>query len=185
MPGADEFIDLENNLSEVALALFEAGTVRRARCNGSSTSPSDAVDGCEAAGILLVDDGEVTTAAASSPLVVAVDQMQIDANEGPCLDAATRGSTFYADDLIDDARWPTFGPLAVDAGIRSVLAYSLSAEPAERAQPLLPAPGGVRRHRPRPGPAVRHARPPRPRLRRGTSLRRAADRKPHRGAPHP
>jgi hypothetical protein len=58
--------------------------------------------------------------------VVAIDQMQIDTDQGPCLDASTTGSTYYADDLIDDERWPTFAPLAVDAGIRSVLAYSLS-----------------------------------------------------------
>src|SRR4029078_9653539 len=34
---------------------------------------------------------------------------------------------FYAEDLIDDERWPSFGPSSVAAGIRSVLAYSLSA----------------------------------------------------------
>jgi len=125
VPDAVEFVDLENSFSSVALALFAEGTVRGTlqRIVGLARH---AVDGCEAAGVLLIDDGRATTAAASSELVVAIDQMQIDASEGPCLDAATRGSTFYADDLIDDARWPNFGPLAVNAGIRSVLAYSLS-----------------------------------------------------------
>jgi ANTAR domain/GAF domain len=126
MPDADEVIDLEDNFSRVALALFEAGTVRETLQRIVDLAER-AVDGCEAAGILVVDGGKVTTAAASSALVVAIDQMQIDANEGPCLDASTRGTTFYADDLIDDQRWPNFGPPAVDAGIRSVLAYSLSA----------------------------------------------------------
>jgi hypothetical protein len=69
----------------------------------------------------------VSTIAASSDLVVLVDQLQIDADEGPCLDASRRDDTFCADDLLDDDRWPAFGPVAVAAGIRSVLAYSLSA----------------------------------------------------------
>ncbi|HUP75146.1 MAG TPA: GAF and ANTAR domain-containing protein [Acidimicrobiales bacterium] len=124
MPKADELVDLETNLSEVALALFAPGTVQ-----GTLQRIVDlaerAVDGCDAAGILVVERATVTTAAASSALVVLVDQLQIDANEGPCLDATRRGTTFYAADLVDDARWPTFAPAAMNAGIRSVLAYSL------------------------------------------------------------
>jgi GAF domain-containing protein len=125
--GAEEFLDLESNFSDVATALFAAGTVQ-----GTLQRIVDlaqrAVDGCEAAGILVVTGRTVTTAAASSPLVVVIDQLQIDADEGPCLDASTHGSTFYADDLIDDERWPAFAPAAVTAGIRSVLAYPLSVE---------------------------------------------------------
>jgi GAF domain-containing protein len=126
VPDAERLVDLESSFSEVALALFKAGTV-----GGTLQRIVDlaerAVDGCEAAGILLVDDDKVTTAAASSELVVVVDQMQIDAAEGPCLDASTRRTTVYADDLIDDPRWPTFAPPAVAAGVRSVLAFPLSA----------------------------------------------------------
>jgi GAF domain-containing protein len=118
--------DLESSFSEVALALFQAGTVR-----GTLQRIVDlaelAVDGCEAAGILLIHDGKVTTAAASSELVVVVDQMQIEAGEGPCLDASRQRSIIYVDDLLDDARWPTFAPAAMGAGVRSVLAYPLSA----------------------------------------------------------
>lgn len=125
VPGADELLDLENNFSQVAVALFQPGTVQ-----GTLQRIVDlaerTIDGCDAAGILGLQEGTVITAAASGPLVEDVDQMQIDANEGPCLDASNRGSTVYAEDLVDDPRWPTFGPLAVAAGIRSVLAYSLS-----------------------------------------------------------
>jgi GAF domain-containing protein len=126
MRDSDEFLDLENNFSQVAEALFAAGTV-----NGTLQRIVDlavmAVDGCEAAGILLVDE-TVTTAAASSPLVVVVDQLQIDAAEGPCLAASTVGSPFYAADLMDDERWQVFAPAAVGAGIRSVLACPLSSQ---------------------------------------------------------
>jgi ANTAR domain/GAF domain len=127
VPNADELVDLENSFSQVAVTLFAAGSVQ-----GTLQSIVDlahrAVDGCEAAGILLEVDGAVITAAASSALVDVVDRLQIEAGEGPCLDASTSKSTFYAADLIDDQRWPIFGPSAVAAGIRSVLAYSLSAD---------------------------------------------------------
>jgi small nuclear ribonucleoprotein (snRNP)-like protein len=123
---ADEFVELESSFSQVAVTLFAAGTVR-----GTLQSIVDlahhAVDGCEAAGILLEEGGRVLTAAASSTLVDVVDRLQIDAGEGPCLDASSSRLMFYAADLIDDQRWPIFGPLAVAAGIRSVLAYPLSA----------------------------------------------------------
>jgi ANTAR domain/GAF domain len=126
VPNPDEFLDLETNVSQVAIALFAAGTVE-GTLQEIVNLAEQAVDGCEAAGILLDDHGTVTTAAASSALVMVVDQLQIDAGEGPCLDASRSNSTCYAADLIDDQRWPVFGPSAVAVGVRSVLAYSLSA----------------------------------------------------------
>jgi hypothetical protein len=123
----DGFLDLESNFSDVAIALFAVGTVQ-ATLQRIVDLAESAVDGCEAAGILVVSDNTVTTAAASSPLVVVIDQLQIDADEGPCLDASRQGSTFYADDLIDDQRWPIFAPAAVRVGVRSVLAFSLSTD---------------------------------------------------------
>lgn len=126
MPNSDELVQLERTFSELATGLFAAGTVQ-----GTLQRIVDlaerAVDGCEGAGIFTIVDGVVTTPAASSRFVVAVDQLQLEAREGPCLDASTRGSTVYATDLLDDRRWPTFGPSAVAAGVRSIAAYSLAA----------------------------------------------------------
>jgi ANTAR domain/GAF domain len=127
VPEADDFLDLETSFSKVAVALFAAGTVQ-ATLQRIVDLAERAVDGCEAAGIMLNTDGTVLTVAASSDLVVVVDALQIDADEGPCLDASRQRTTFYADDLIDDRRWPNFGPAAVGVGVRSVLAYSLSAD---------------------------------------------------------
>lgn len=121
----DELRALERGLAEVGLSLFEAGTVA-VTLQRIVDLADHAVDGCEAAGIMLLDLGTLKTAAASSALVGAIDQLQIDAGEGPCLDASAQRSTVYADDLLDDDRWPTFAPAAVAAGVRSVLAYSLS-----------------------------------------------------------
>ena len=77
-----------------------------------------AIDGCTAAGVMSVDANGIATVAASNSLVVQIDQLQIDADDGPCVEAARRATTIYAHDLIDDGRWPTFAPPAVEAGIR-------------------------------------------------------------------
>ena len=127
MPGGDELTDIESSFSEVAVALFAPGTVQ-----GTLQKIVDlavvAIDGCEAAGILTAGDGEPpTTLAASSPLAVMLDQEQIDAGEGPCLDSAGLGTSVHVEDLVGDTRWPRFATAAVDAGIRSVLGYALAA----------------------------------------------------------
>jgi GAF domain-containing protein len=124
MAGDEQLLDLEAGLAEVALALFERGTVE-VTLQRIVDLAEHAVDGCEAAGILVVDDGIATTAAASSALVDAIDQLQIDAGAGPCIDASNERSTFYAQDLLDETRWPAFASDAAAAGIRSVLAYPL------------------------------------------------------------
>lgn len=127
MSGADALRELENSFSQVALELFASGTVE-GTLQRIVELAERTVDGCDGAGVFVIHDGDARTAAASNPLVVALDRIQIGADEGPCVDASRRGTTFYAADLADDPRWPTFGVAAVAAGVRSVLAYSLSAE---------------------------------------------------------
>lgn len=120
--------ELEQNLVEVARALFEPGTVA-----GTLQLTVDlavaTVEGCDAAGVFVVRDEEVVTAAASHPLVIELDTLQFASDEGPCLDAVSDGGTIYATDLADDPRWPQFGPDAARAGIRSALAFRLSNRP--------------------------------------------------------
>lgn len=126
MPDDDD-VDLEIALSEIAVELFSSPTVQGTLQRIVELAAS-AVDGCHAAGVFTVEDSGGATAAASSEVAVELDRLQLEAGEGPCLDAAVGGSTFYATDLLDDERWPIFGPLAVAAGIRSILAYALAGE---------------------------------------------------------
>jgi GAF domain-containing protein len=123
----EPLLELESNLAQAAISLFAPGTVEGTLQKIVELAEL-AVDGCEAAGIMLSDSGALRTAAASSSLAVEIDQMQLGANEGPCLNAATQGTTVHAHDLIDDPRWPTFAAAATAAGIRTVLAYPLSVD---------------------------------------------------------
>ena len=129
MTGSEATSELESNLSEVAVALFAPGTLE-ATLQHIVTLAVATVDGCDAAGVFLTENGQVTTAASSDPVVVVLDRLQIDSGEGPCLDAVAEEGTVYADDLATVDRWPQFGPAAVEAGIRCVLAFRLSARRA-------------------------------------------------------
>ncbi len=124
----EEVADLESSFSEVAVALFAPGTV--VECLARIVDMAEqTVDGCDGAGVVAVDaKGMVSTVAASNPLAAALDKVQVGVDEGPGLDASNLGLTFYAADLADDDRWPTFGPSAMTLNVRSVLAYSLSAD---------------------------------------------------------
>jgi len=84
----------------------------------------EVIDGCTSAGVsLYLGDGKITTAVASDPIVEVIDRIQAETGEGPCVDAIT--STYVDDSGRDEQRWPLFSARAVEAGIKSVLAYRL------------------------------------------------------------
>ncbi|WP_421119343.1 ANTAR domain-containing protein [Aquihabitans daechungensis] len=125
MDGHDHDLDLEDGFAQVAVALFAPESID-ATLQRIVEVAEIVIEGCDAAGIFVVEDGRVVTAAATGPLVTRLHALQVESGEGPCLDAAGEETTFYAADVADDDRWPTFGPLAVEAGVRSILASSLS-----------------------------------------------------------
>jgi len=113
--------------SESARALFSAGSVTETLQRVVEVAV-ETIEGCDFAGVFLVDGDAVTTAAHTDPLVIDIDSLQHRYGQGPCLDAIASGATLYADDLSDDTRWPRFGPEAIALGIRSVLALNLSSD---------------------------------------------------------
>lgn len=128
MPDPEEYLGLEQEFSEIALDLFAPDTVEET-LQRIVLLAEEAVDGCRAAGVLVIDDdNHPRTLASGDALAKKLDDAQVRVEEGPCLDAARTGESFYAHDLADDPRWPRFGPVAVEQGVRSVLAFSLSAE---------------------------------------------------------
>ena len=116
--------DLSADLNRMATALFSAGSATETLTRVVDLAVST-IEGCDFAGVFLVVNGEVTTPVCTDPLAAEVDGLQHRFKEGPCLAAMAQGITFYAEDLADDARWPTFGPAATVAGVRSLLALPL------------------------------------------------------------
>ena len=74
------------------------------------------VEGCDLAGVFLVEGDVVTTPVHTDPLVAEIDALQRSTGEGPCLDAVAHRLIFYADDLDRDLRWLHFAPLARPGG---------------------------------------------------------------------
>jgi ANTAR domain/GAF domain len=123
-PPEDPVGELANSISQAARALFSNGSVTDTLQRVVDLSVST-LDACDYAGIFLLDGNVITTPVRSSEIVIELDAFQHQAGEGPCRDAVVRGGSSYAGDLAEDIRWPRFGPLAIAAGIRSVLAFPL------------------------------------------------------------
>jgi GAF domain-containing protein len=123
-PETGQASELTDNISATVKALFSAGNVSETLAQVADLAVST-IEGCDFAGIFLVEGSKVTTPVCTDPVVIDVDSLQHSWGEGPCLDAVTQGVSFYAGDLADDARWPNFGPEATATGMRSLLAVPL------------------------------------------------------------
>lgn len=86
------------------------------------------VDGCESAGIDLIEKRVVRTVAWSSEKARRMGELQNEVGEGPCLSAIVEHETFCVGDLDREERWPNFAQRAhTEMGIRSMLGYRLFA----------------------------------------------------------
>lgn len=78
-------------------------------------------------------DGRVETMSATDPLVHTLDQLQYDANEGPCMFAMEAETIVRVEHARHEQRWPKFIPRAVEAGLRSMLGVRLHCDDVEMA----------------------------------------------------
>ncbi|MFF3645631.1 GAF and ANTAR domain-containing protein [Streptomyces sp. NPDC002564] len=92
-----------------------------------TSSAVELIDGCDAAGVLVLGNGRAETLAPTDRLVNDSDRLQEQLGEGPCLDAARAGHpVFRIADLDDEpGRWPSYAPQAHALGIGSVMGFLL------------------------------------------------------------
>ena len=84
------------------------------------------VEGCDHAVVTLVLDHSFDSRASSDEVGPAVDAIQLEVDEGPCLQAIREHMTLQVDDLTTETRWPNFSRRAAEAtGVRSMLAFRL------------------------------------------------------------
>lgn len=87
------------------------------------------LDSCEHAGVSYIVKRHVTSPASSGPVPRALDQIQTEVDQGPCLDAIREDDVFTTGDLRSERRWPLFSHRAHEAtGVRSVLSLKLFVE---------------------------------------------------------
>ena len=84
------------------------------------------IPGCQYASVTLVAGRRVTAEGATDELAVAVDRIQYEAGEGPCLNAIDTHEVFQSNDLRTEERWPAFAQrAAAETGVRSMLCFRL------------------------------------------------------------
>jgi GAF domain-containing protein len=123
----DSFSDIAHDFSESARSLFSLDSVLDVSAKAVELAVAN-IEGCEFAGLFLLDGDAVTTPVSTNSIVPAIDALQQQTVEGPCLDAITHGLIFYSHDLGSDLRWSYFAQQATRAGIRSELAVPLTAD---------------------------------------------------------
>ncbi|MGJ7440982.1 GAF and ANTAR domain-containing protein [Aquipuribacter sp. MA13-6] len=110
---------------------------RVARELGQSGSPAATLEGIVQAAVQLipgVDEGSISlvlgrrkvwSEAATGRLPRAVDALQEETGQGPCVDAAYRHETVRVPDMAAERRWPAFAARAAEAGARGMLSFQL------------------------------------------------------------
>lgn len=84
------------------------------------------VPGAETAGITVLRGDDFRSVAVSDESVRAVDRLQIELNEGPCLEAITGRPVYSLPETRIEERWPLFAEGAAKLGVRSMLACRLA-----------------------------------------------------------
>ena len=112
---AVEFADLAKRLQGTDFDMTLAEVIKAAI----------AAVGADMGGIMLVRKGRVESAAVSSDTVVRADELQLEAGDGPCLEAIVERDRFIIDDTRSEERWPRWCAGVQELGIRSVLSIRL------------------------------------------------------------
>lgn len=87
---------------------------------------TEAIAGCDLAGVSIRNSTEVRTLAASNELLRRIDDLQFQLTEGPCYDALRLHEVVVSNDLAADERWPRWAARMVEeVGVRSVLSLRL------------------------------------------------------------
>lgn len=91
------------------------------------TAKAAVVSGAAAVGLVLSDHQDrVRFMAASNQSGKMLELLQIQNDEGPCLDCLTTGTPVVNADLAHAGdRWPVFAPRAIEAGFQSVHAFPM------------------------------------------------------------
>ena len=126
-PDADPTSELTTSFSDLVQAVFSAGSVTNTLQRVVDLAV-DTIDGCDFAGIFVLENGDIVTPVVTDALVTTIDTIQHQTGEGPCLDAIGGGASIFVGDLADDLRWTRFGPRATEAGIRSALAMRVATD---------------------------------------------------------
>jgi transcriptional regulator with GAF, ATPase, and Fis domain len=78
--------------------------------------------------LLIGDDHEMHFVAASDEVLLQIEGLQTEFDEGPCLETYRSGEPVLIPDLAHDRRFPRFSPRARDDGLAAVFAFPMSVD---------------------------------------------------------
>lgn len=119
------------SLHDVHQALQELGKLRFGELRvedaiSEVVSTTHTMFGVDGAGLMLVDDEQhLRKVAASDDRFGHLEDLQVQHQEGPCIDAFDSKELISAEDLTSERRWPQFSEAAVAREVRAVLASPL------------------------------------------------------------
>ncbi|MEO7130617.1 MAG: hypothetical protein ABIZ07_04495 [Dermatophilaceae bacterium] len=103
--------DLADRLAVIARALRTQSEDVDGTLDAVVAIATNLISGCDETGVTIVQGRrKVTTPAATGDVARAGDAVQVELNEGPCLDSLWNHETVTSADLAVDPRWPVWGP---------------------------------------------------------------------------
>lgn len=94
--------------------------------SGVTTAAKELIPDVDAAGILLIGKGGTFESLAQvTDLPHQLDELQMQFNEGPCMEAALDELIVRTDDFREETRWPKYSPACVEIGVLSGLSFKL------------------------------------------------------------
>jgi GAF domain-containing protein len=110
----------------VKLARLRFGEMRVEDAFREVVHTTHAMFDVDGAGLMLADaDQHLRNVAASDDRFAHLEELQVEHEEGPCIDAFDQKELVGAEDLESDPRWPRFSEAAVAREVRAVLASPL------------------------------------------------------------
>ncbi|HVF54491.1 MAG TPA: GAF and ANTAR domain-containing protein [Actinomycetota bacterium] len=84
------------------------------------------IPACDVASVSLIESGSVSTVGSSDAVAFALDAVQYETGQGPCLDVIRKEAMwFQIDEMSKDEQWPDFSARATQLGFESLLAFPL------------------------------------------------------------
>jgi transcriptional regulator with GAF, ATPase, and Fis domain len=119
---------LASTLSDLARSLHQERGVEDT-LRGIVFAAVDTVPGAQEAALSVIEGRRrVQTQAGTADLVHAVDQVQYDTGEGPCLSSLYQQRTVRLSNMLTERRWPRFTGRAAELGVGSMLSFQMYVE---------------------------------------------------------
>lgn len=110
------------NLAEVLYEHERVEDIAHALCVAATAL----IPGCDHASLMTRESGRYITAAASDDVAAAVDQLERDLCEGPCVDAIDEESPQVDNDLAKHSQWPNLAKAVVaTTPVRAAMAFRI------------------------------------------------------------